>query len=52
MLVNTASNDQSQKLVEVKVALRVCYAFGLNDQQTLERVYYFLNMLPLVGTLP
>lgn len=52
MLVDACGDDEAQELVEVKVALRVGDALGFDDEQALEGVYYFLNMLPLVCAFP
>jgi hypothetical protein len=48
MLVQSKCDDHSHELVEMCVVLRVCDAARLDDKQTLERMDYFLNLLPLV----
>ena len=50
VLVGLESDDEPEEVVEVGEVDRVGDAFGLDHQQTLEGVDYFLNLFPLVGT--
>jgi hypothetical protein len=51
VLMKPKGDDHSHELIEVRVILWVCDAPWLYDQQTLERVNYFLNLFPLVRVL-
>jgi hypothetical protein len=48
MLVEPKGYDHTHELIEVCVILGVCDALGFDDEQALERMYDFLNLLPLV----
>jgi hypothetical protein len=51
MLVQSEGDDHAHELIEVRVVLGVGDAARFNDEQALEGVDYFLNLLPLVGVL-
>jgi len=51
MLMASEGNDKSKQVVNEREVARVGDAFGLNNEQTLERVNNFLNLLPLVRIL-
>jgi len=48
VLVASEGDDKSQQVVDQIEITRVGDALGLDNQQTLKRVYNFLNLLPLV----
>jgi hypothetical protein len=51
MLVHPEGDHHAHELIQVRVVLRVGHAPGLDHEQALEGMDYFLNLLPLVGTL-
>lgn len=49
--MDARSQNESQEIVEGSEIERVGKALGLDYEETLEGVYDFLNLLPLVGAL-
>jgi hypothetical protein len=51
MLVHPKRDDHPHELIQMRVVFGIGDAARLNDEEALKGVDYFLNLLPLVGTL-
>lgn len=51
VLVQAEGDDHAHELIEVGVVVGVGDAARFDDEEALEGMDYFLNLLPLVGTL-